>query len=264
MSTGWRPAGNALILGEWQSAALRELTSHTIYIFWRHQLVCAPTGCWRKGSRIPDKRTLLVVLGFLITLLSTLLSGVFIHQSDRERADLTEQITRIRDVRATGKARMTESVARIDSASILFALAQAPKLESGARKHMIERCKTAVKEALCFKYDAIRALHETITKTEPVTDPPELNITDCEDHNQTLEDFLAIPKGKPSKYEQLIEEDKEYAEYWGDVLAWSREELDQLQKALSDEETWSSLLRSLGTALGLLGLMIVLARDLVG
>ncbi len=44
----------------------------------------------------------------------------------------------------------------------------------------------------------------------------------------------------------------------------SQKELAELQQALSNEEAWSSLLRTLGTAFGLLGVMIVLARDLVG
>jgi hypothetical protein len=207
---------------------------------------------------MPGKRTLLAVLGFLVTLVSTLMSGVFIHQSDGERAQLIEKITHIRDIRATAQAGMTESVAKIDSASMLFALAQAPSLESGARTHMIETCKQAIKAALCFKYEAITALHETMT------DPPELDIVDCEDHDQTLEDFLAITQGKVAKYAQLLEVDSDYVEAWRSELTMSQKELAELQQALSKEEARSSLLRSLGTALGLLGVMIVLARDLVG
>ena len=206
---------------------------------------------------MPGKRSLLAVLGFLVTLVSTLMSGVFIHQSDGERAQLIEKITRIRDIRTTAQAGMTESVAKIDSASMLFALAQAPSLESGARTHMIETCKHAIKAALCFKYEAITALHETMT------DPPELDIVDCEDHDQTLDDFLAITQGKVAKYEQLLEVDSDYVEAWRSELTVSQKELAELQQSLSKEEAWSSLLRSLGTALGLPGVMIVLARDLV-
>ena len=207
---------------------------------------------------MPHKHTLLAVLGFLVTLVSMLLSSVFIHESEGERTQLMEKITQIRDVRAAAQTGMTESVAKIDTASLLFALAQAPSLESGARTHMIKTCKQAIKAALCFKYEAISALHGTMT------DPPELDIVDCEDHDQTLEDFLKIPQGKVAKYEQLLEVDSDYVGAWRSEFTMSQKELAVLQQALSKEEAWSSLLRSLGTTLGLLGVMIVLARDLVG
>ncbi len=105
-----------------------------------------------------NRRRFLIVLGFAITVVSTVVSSVLIARSERVQREQQELISQLRDARAQARSDIAESGAKADSASVLFALGQSPGIEAGARSHYLDFSGRAIEQAFVYKCQAIQAL----------------------------------------------------------------------------------------------------------
>lgn len=204
-----------------------------------------------------SKQIVLVVCGFLITVSSTVLSSYFIAESNRRGTNLTKDISSLSEARAAAQANIIESSTKVDSASVMFALAQSAA-NPGAKAHLLKSSRQAIEDAFCFKHAAVQTLRER--KAERTCKPTE---TTYIKNKELLDGFFRTDAGDPEKYVDLLNKDKEYRKEWQELDNKAQEELGDRAANLAKEEKGASWLRSIGTGLSLLGLMIIMVRDLV-
>ena len=228
-----------------------------------------------------NRRRFLIILGFFITVVSTVVSSVLIARSEGAQRAQQNVISQLGEARANARADITESSAKADSASILFALGQSAGIEAGARSHYLRFSGRAIEQAFEFKCRAIRALErfsshdaDPIAREALVVCPDAGDAADgqatgpsASDERagalaRVIDDFLRPPKGEPSRYAELLEMDRALLATWRQSDEAARLALDEAERDLARKKSNVSLLRSIGAALAILGLMIVLARDL--
>lgn len=202
-------------------------------------------------------RIVLVLLGFLITLGSTVLSSFFIARSNQESQELIALISRLTEARTTAQANIIESSTKADSASIMFALAQSAS-NPGAKGHLLDYSREAIEDAFCFKCAALQILRTEVA----VTSRTEVRM-ECGDSKQLLDGFFGIQGGDPHKYVELLKLDESYRQEWQKLDKQAQDKLVSLNNKLNRAKQHATWLRSIGTGLGLFGLMIVMLRDLV-
>jgi hypothetical protein len=227
------------------------------------------------------RRRLLIVIGFAITVVSTVVSSVLIVRSERDQREQQQQISQLREARAQARSLITESSAKADSASVLFALGQSPGMEAGAKSHYLSFSGRAIEQAFGYKCQALQALRKFTTEDSP--NRPEAEVEICAGVDaaagapaptgspapardsklaRLIDEFLSPPKGEPTRYAELLERDEALLAAWLEADRKARAALRGKEQELATRKSEVSTLRSLGAALAILGLMIVLARDL--
>jgi type II secretory pathway pseudopilin PulG len=232
------------------------------------------------------RRRLLVVLGFSVTVLSTVVSSVWVAKTEKRQQEFRAAISDLQELRAQARASMTESGAKADSASVLFALAQNPQNTANAGSHYRSYSRHAIEQAFMFKCRAIRSLEtwesrscagspmpgseaaETLAEVRAAADAAcapagrlEGGISDA--LGRQVDEFFSNPRGVASTYEALRGQDQKLGESWRALDRQRHRDLTACEGELEQAKSLASLLRSLGAALAIVGLMIVLARDLM-
>jgi hypothetical protein len=200
----------------------------------------------------------LIILGFAVALVSLVLSSYFIAQSNDLTAQHAAAASCLEDARRSAQANVIESASKIDAASTLFALSQ-QMTNSGAREHMQGTSRIAMESALCFTETAIATLDLALAG-----EPCEAPVVSCKDHSELLDAFFEVPVGVPEEYRKLIDLDNEYRNEWRRLDTLVRGEARHEATLVAAQARKTSMLERLGTGLGLLGLMIVMLRDIKG
>ena len=150
-----------------------------------------------------------------------------------------------------------ESGTKGDSASILYALYRTAPTD-GIEGHLLIYSRKAIEAALRFKCAAISVLEGALQRQSPSS------TCAAKPEKELLDGLFNAPKGDPEMLKQLLQRDENDREKWQTLDGEIENKIRGLAKDLGDAEARASQLHSVLTGLGLLGLMIVLARDLVG
>lgn len=230
------------------------------------------------------RQVVLIVLGFLVTLSSMALSVVFIKNAETERADLLDSVGQLEEARSAARASVVESNRQIYSASVLFTLARSDQT-ANVTSHLVDFSRRATVDAFEFKCGAVDmllgAIRQQGTMEAPSPAPVPLACADfvgsglrmeepangqaCpEDHGALVAAFLEKPYGDAAIYRELACRERLLDARFNALDGVAAIAVRDTQRALVGVERDMSLLQAIGTALALLGLMIVMVRDLFG